>query len=49
MSSGYCDSNWAKEHHDLWYEEVADQAEPYPPTTAPRAASAAGEQAASGV
>lgn len=22
MQTGYCDTNWAKEHHDLWYEEV---------------------------
>ncbi len=22
MKTGYCDANWAKEHHDLWYEEV---------------------------
>lgn len=22
MTTGYCDSNWAKEHHDLWYEEM---------------------------
>ena len=22
MKTGYCDSNWAKEHHDLWYEKV---------------------------
>jgi len=22
MTTGYCDSNWAKEHHDEWYEEV---------------------------
>ena len=22
MQTGYCDSNWAKEHHDLWYEKV---------------------------
>ncbi len=22
MQTGYCDANWAKEHHDLWYEEV---------------------------
>ncbi len=22
MSTGYCDSNWAKEHHDLWYEHM---------------------------
>lgn len=25
MVTGYCDSNWAKEHHDEWYEEVKDQ------------------------
>lgn len=23
MKTGYCDANWAKEHHDLWYEEVS--------------------------
>ena len=22
MKTGYCDTNWAKEHHDLWYEEM---------------------------
>ena len=22
MANGYVDENWAKEHHDLWYEEV---------------------------
>jgi len=22
MSTGYVDSNWAKSHHDLWYQEV---------------------------
>ncbi len=22
MQTGYCDENWAKEHHDLWYEKV---------------------------
>jgi formate dehydrogenase subunit gamma len=21
MKTGYCDSNWAKEHHDIWYEK----------------------------
>lgn len=21
MTTGYCDTNWAKEHHDQWYEE----------------------------
>lgn len=25
MATGYCDSNWAKEHHDLWYENVKSQ------------------------
>jgi formate dehydrogenase subunit gamma len=24
MQTGYCDANWAKDHHDLWYEEVKD-------------------------
>ena len=22
MTTGYCDENWAKEQHDLWYEEM---------------------------
>ncbi|WP_298440875.1 formate dehydrogenase subunit gamma [uncultured Ferrimonas sp.] len=22
MISGYCDENWAKQHHDLWYDEI---------------------------
>jgi formate dehydrogenase subunit gamma len=22
MVTGYCDENWAKEHHDLWYQEM---------------------------
>lgn len=30
MKTGYCDANWAKEHHDLWYEKVKDAAEPIP-------------------
>ena len=30
MQTGYCDSNWAKEHHDLWYDEVKDSEEPVP-------------------
>ncbi len=21
MQTGYCDANWAKEHHDLWYDD----------------------------
>ena len=24
MRTGYCDSNWAREHHDIWYEKVKD-------------------------
>ncbi len=24
MQTGYCDANWAKDHHDLWYEKVKD-------------------------
>ncbi len=31
MQTGYCDSNWAREHHDLWYEKVKDTG-----VTAPR-------------
>ena len=27
MTTGYVDVNWAKQHHDLWYEEIADTAE----------------------
>ena len=30
MATGYADANWAREHHDLWYEEKAKDAEPYP-------------------
>ena len=26
MQTGNCDSNWAKEHHDIWYEKVKDSA-----------------------
>ena len=28
MKTGYCDTNWAREHHDLWYEKVKHTAEP---------------------
>ena len=24
MKTGYCDANWARDHHDLWYEKVKD-------------------------
>ena len=27
MTTGYVDESWAKQHHNLWYEEVKDQAE----------------------
>ena len=30
MTTGYVDANWAKQHHDRWYEQVADTAEPAP-------------------
>ena len=30
MQTGYCDTNWAKEHHDLWYDKVKYGAEPVP-------------------
>ncbi|HKJ52004.1 MAG TPA: formate dehydrogenase subunit gamma [Gammaproteobacteria bacterium] len=26
MQTGYCDANWARDHHDLWYEKVKDSA-----------------------
>lgn len=25
MQTGYCDSNWAKEHHDRWYQKKLDE------------------------
>ena len=25
MQTGECDSNWAKEHHDIWYQELQQQ------------------------
>jgi formate dehydrogenase subunit gamma len=28
MTTGYVDETWAKDHHNLWYEEVKDQALP---------------------
>lgn len=26
MVSGYVDENWAKQHHDIWYDEIRDKA-----------------------
>lgn len=34
MQTGYCDSNWAREHHDLWYEKVKDNGESVTPDQA---------------
>ena len=31
MTRGTVDANWAKEQHDLWYEEVKNEAEDAPP------------------
>jgi formate dehydrogenase subunit gamma len=28
MKTGYCDTNWARDHHDLWYEKVKHEVEP---------------------
>jgi formate dehydrogenase subunit gamma len=28
MTHGYADTAWMKHHHDLWYEEVKEQARP---------------------
>jgi formate dehydrogenase subunit gamma len=34
MKTGYCDSNWAKDHHDIWYEKVKGGGEPAPQDSA---------------
>ncbi len=39
MTTGYVDETWAKDHHNLWYEEVKDQALPGDQLTGERAAS----------
>jgi formate dehydrogenase subunit gamma len=31
MWSGRVDRNWAKEHHDLWYESIAGERGPSRP------------------
>ncbi|HPQ94109.1 MAG TPA: formate dehydrogenase subunit gamma [Thiolinea sp.] len=28
MATGYCDSNWAREHHDRWYAAITDEKSP---------------------
>ena len=30
MNTGHVDRNWAKEHHNLWVEEVDKEADPKP-------------------
>ncbi len=29
MATGYCDANWAKEHHDHWYEDMMSGKDPH--------------------
>lgn len=48
MTTGYCDANWAKEHHDEWYEEVKDTAEPVPPEDSSRQQGTPGQASPSG-
>ncbi|WP_416140624.1 formate dehydrogenase subunit gamma [Halomonas sp. HK25] len=47
MTTGYVDETWAKDHHNLWYEEVKDQAVPEDQLTADKAASGDGSETAS--
>ncbi|WP_020559796.1 formate dehydrogenase subunit gamma [Thiofilum flexile] len=35
MQTGYCDSNWAKEHHDLWYADMQEAGKIDEPTNEP--------------
>lgn len=32
MATGYCDENWAKEHHDLWYKNMVAEDKDHSPT-----------------
>ncbi|WFM69712.1 formate dehydrogenase subunit gamma [Halomonas sp. CKK8] len=45
MATGYVDETWAKEHHNLWYEKVKDQAVPEEQLAADRS-SAQGDEPA---
>jgi formate dehydrogenase subunit gamma len=29
MATGYCDANWAKEHHDYWYQDMISGRDPH--------------------
>ena len=46
MATGYVDETWAKEHHNLWYEEVKDQAIPEADLTAQLGAAHGGDEPA---
>ncbi|MBE0487792.1 MAG: formate dehydrogenase subunit gamma [Halomonas sp.] len=47
MTTGYVDETWAKDHHNLWYEEVKDQVIPEEQLAAGRPATQGGDEAAS--
>ncbi|MBB3330427.1 formate dehydrogenase subunit gamma [Halomonas campaniensis] len=47
MTTGYVDETWARDHHNLWYEEVKDQAIPEEQLAAGRPAPDGGDEAAS--
>ena len=49
MTTGYCDANWAKEHHDDWYEEVKDTVEPVPAEDSSSQRGSPGQATPSGV
>jgi formate dehydrogenase subunit gamma len=46
MKTGYCDSNWAKEHHDLWYEKIEQGSESDSKQSSPKSATENKEQTA---
>ncbi|XGA80355.1 formate dehydrogenase subunit gamma [Halomonas sp. CH40] len=46
MTTGYVDETWAKEHHNLWYEEVKDQALTEEEVAAQKSAGSAGTDSA---
>ncbi|WP_290797915.1 formate dehydrogenase subunit gamma [Halomonas sp.] len=47
MATGYVDETWAKDHHNLWYEEVKHQALPEDQLMAEKTASGDGSETAS--
>ncbi|MBB3189088.1 formate dehydrogenase subunit gamma [Halomonas cerina] len=46
MTTGYVDETWAQEHHNLWYEEIKDQAVPETQLARDEAASPGGDDPA---